>query len=47
MGAGFDCPKGEFEDLQKIIKDIMENTYKLNVPLKVDIEYGDDWYQAK
>ena len=43
----FDCPKGEFEDLQKIIKDIMENTYKLNVPLKVDIEYGDDWYQAK
>ena len=30
-----------------IVKNIMENTYKLDVPLKVDIEYGCDWYQAK
>ena len=25
----------------------MENTYKLNVPLKVEIETGKDWYEAK
>ena len=25
----------------------MENTYKLEVPLVVDIEYGTDWYEAK
>ena len=43
----FDCPKDEFEELKEIIRNIMENTYQLNVPLKVDIEYGDDWYQAK
>lgn len=43
----FDCPKDELEELKKIIRNIMENTYQLNVPLKVDIEYGDDWYQAK
>ena len=30
-----------------MFKNIMENTYKLDVPLKVDIEYGCDWYQAK
>jgi hypothetical protein len=25
----------------------MENCYKLDVPLKVDINFGDNWYQAK
>ena len=31
----------------KIVKDVMENVYKLNVPLKVDISYGSNWYEAK
>lgn len=43
----FDCPKEEFDEVREIIRNVMENTYLLNVPLKVDIEYGDDWYQAK
>jgi DNA polymerase-1 len=43
----FDCPKDEFDELKELIREVMENTYTLNVPLKVDIEYGDDWYQAK
>ncbi len=43
----FDCVKEELEIVKQIIKDIMENTYKLSVPLKVDIEYGTDWYEAK
>ncbi len=43
----FDCPEDELDKLQKIIKDIMEHIYPLNVPLKVDMEYGYDWYQAK
>jgi DNA polymerase I-like protein with 3'-5' exonuclease and polymerase domains len=25
----------------------MENTFKLSVPLKVEFEYGNDWYEAK
>ena len=37
----------EVEKVKKIVKDIMENTYKLNVPLKVEIETGKDWYEAK
>ena len=29
------------------MKDVMENICKLNVPLKIDIEYGNNWYEAK
>lgn len=37
----------EKETVTEIVKRIMENTYKLNVPLVVDIESGNDWYEAK
>ena len=43
----FDVPNNEVEIVVPIIKDVMENIYKLNVPLKVDIEYGKTWYEAK
>ena len=36
----FDVPKCEVEEFVPILKDVMENIYKLSVPLKVDIEYG-------
>ena len=26
---------------------LLENTFKLDVPLKVDIEVGNNWYEAK
>ncbi len=42
-----DCKKDEFEIVKKLMKDTMENVVKLDVPLLVDIEYGDNWYQAK
>ena len=42
-----DCKKDEFQIVKKLLKDVMENVVKLEVPLLVDIEYGDDWYQAK
>ena len=42
-----DCRKDEFEIIKKLMKDVMENVVKLDVPLIVDIEYGDNWYQAK
>ena len=39
------------ESRQTIIKQLieigMENIYKLDVPLKVEINYGKDWYEAK
>ena len=42
-----DCKKDEFEIVKRLLKDVMENVVKLEVPLLVEIEYGDDWYQAK
>ena len=43
----FNVYKEELVEVKKIVKDIMENTYKLSVPLKVDIETGNNWYEAK
>ena len=42
-----DCKKDEFDRVKFIMKDVMENIIKLEVPLIVDINYGNDWYQAK
>lgn len=43
----FNVYKNEEEEVTKLVKDIMENTYKLSVPLKVDIKTGNNWYEAK
>ncbi len=43
----FNVRKNELEKVKKIVIDIMENTYKLNVPLKVDVCTGNNWYEAK
>ena len=43
----FDCKNDELEIVKKIVKETMENVTKLNVPLKVDINYGINWYEAK
>ena len=43
----FDCLNDELEVVKEIVRDTMENIYKLNVPLSVEINYGNDWYEAK
>lgn len=42
-----DCRKDEFEVVTKLMKEVMENVVDLDVKLLVDVEYGDNWYQAK
>ena len=37
----------EKELVTKILKETMENTFKLSVPLKVEFESGNNWYEAK
>lgn len=43
----FDCLKDELDRVIEIAKYEMENVVKLSVPLKVDFEYGDNWFSAK
>ncbi|MCM3741148.1 DNA polymerase I [Oceanobacillus luteolus] len=42
-----EAPKTELDRLIKIVPAIMENTVDLSVPLKVDYEYGNSWFDAK
>ena len=43
----FNVKNEELDRVKEIVKNIMENTIKLSVPLVVDIETGDNWYDAK
>ena len=43
MGYGMKIIIGD----KKIIKEEMETVYKLDVPLKVEIDTGTNWYEAK
>jgi DNA polymerase I len=42
----FDCKEDEIDKVTDIVVDVMENTFKLNVPLKVELEVGKNWYQT-
>ena len=43
----FDVPNNELEEVKELVKNTMEGIYKLSVPLKVSIDYGKNWYEAK
>ncbi len=43
----FDVLESELQEVKDIVKNTMENVCDLTVPLKVDIETGSDWYEAK
>lgn len=43
----FDCPQDELEALKLLVVEAMENAVKLDVPLKVSVEVGHNWYEAK
>ncbi|WP_077327414.1 DNA polymerase I [Virgibacillus siamensis] len=42
-----EAPKEEIDKLKEIVPAVMENTVELSVPLKVDYEYGESWFDAK
>ena len=42
----FDVPKTEVETLKSMVKTEMENAFKLDVPLVVDIGIGSNWLEA-
>lgn len=42
-----DCKNSELDRIKKIVKEEMEGVYKLEAPLKVEIDTGINWYEAK
>lgn len=43
----FEVPEDELATMQSLVPGIMEHVVRLNVPLKVDVKWGDTWYDAK
>ncbi len=43
----FRVKKDKLNDAAKIIIEVMENAFKMSVPLKVDVKYGNNWYDLK
>ena len=42
----FEVPKKELEILSKLVRKEMECAIKLDIPLKVDCDYGKNWFEA-
>lgn len=42
-----EVPNSELADVQQLVKSIMENAISLHVPLEVDENAGNTWYEAK
>jgi DNA polymerase I len=43
----FEVPLDESEAVQRLVRETMEQVYRLDVPLKVDVEIGDNWQQME
>lgn len=43
----FEVPEDEIDTMTKLVTEVMENAVSLDVPLKVDSQIGDSWYEAK
>ncbi len=43
----FECPEDEVQKVQELAREEMESVVSLNVPLKVDIGVGKNWYELK
>ncbi|MBU0278945.1 MULTISPECIES: DNA polymerase I [unclassified Gemella] len=43
----FDVHKDDREELEKIVKELMESSANMQVKLKADASYGNNWYEAK
>jgi DNA polymerase-1 len=43
----FDVVEKEKKEVEALVVDIMENCCKLDVPIKVEVSYGCNWYETK
>jgi DNA polymerase-1 len=42
----FEVPEKELEIMAKLVREEMEGVYKMSVPLKVDLKWGETWRDA-
>ncbi|WP_040952684.1 DNA polymerase I [Gorillibacterium massiliense] len=43
----FEVPPEELDTMIKLVPEVMANALPLDVPLKAEVEYGANWYEAK
>ena len=43
----FEVPKDEMEIMKKLLPEVMSSALALDVPLKADVSFGENWYEAK
>jgi DNA polymerase-1 len=43
----FEVPEEEFETMKVLVPEVMESALELDVPLKADVSFGSNWYEAK
>ncbi|ASS64758.1 MULTISPECIES: DNA polymerase I [unclassified Paenibacillus] len=43
----FEVPPEELEIMKKLVPEVMESALELNVPLKAEVSFGANWYEAK
>ncbi|REE78882.1 DNA polymerase I [Paenibacillus taihuensis] len=43
----FEVPQEELELMKTLVPQVMASALKLDVPLRADVSYGDNWYEAK
>ncbi|TJY39699.1 DNA polymerase I [Cohnella pontilimi] len=43
----FEVPEEEFETMKVLVPQVMESALELDVPLKADVSFGSNWYEAK
>ncbi|WP_433923098.1 DNA polymerase I [Paenibacillus taichungensis] len=43
----FEVPADEMELMKELVPSVMEKALELSVPLKAEVSYGENWYEAK
>ncbi|RXZ81174.1 DNA polymerase I [Paenibacillaceae bacterium] len=43
----FEVPEDEMDTMKKLVPSVMESAIELSVPLKADVSFGENWYEAK
>jgi DNA polymerase-1 len=42
-----ECPRGQLEKTAQVVKEVMENAYRLSIPIIADASWGENWAELK